>query len=575
MSTTRISVTDSGMRLTFVRIILLPFRYGLPMAKKVRTGSPSEQVEVVRYLRVSRMGDRLLDDPRFHSPDLQIEAIDGEFDQRFGKGKWKLANIEGNHSQATWGDFNVTGRTMARAGLDAAIDALEGSNVTAIGVLNLSRWGRVVAGALERIDKLKSSGVHLYSAAERIEAVTPEGRFTLTLWLALGALYSEQKAADWSAVIERRAQKGLHHGQPPAGYRWSPTSGTIEPVPEHVGVITGAFASYAEGSSKLQAGRLLVAAGLLATPGQAAKFLANRAYVQLHNSSCKPECVRRQQHGSLGEVRAWNIGEESKRRVDARWLPGKHEGMVPAGLFADVQSRLEQASMYQSGRGREVQEVRHPLQGIVRCGLCNRALALDHGTSGGRIVTFKDSSGMGAGCRGPGAVAADRLLLTVNEFVSSLLARLDVYAAAFDATKRLNREQGVKVNVAAINSKREKRLDLRAQLVNDLAVGESDDPDLLRRRISALENEISQLDQELEQAASRRPASVADPRQIASAASAQMAKWTELTIPERSALLRLVIDAVQVWPRNPEAPHRQPYAERIRVIPCKAFTLEA
>lgn len=103
----------------------------------------------------------------------------------------------------------------------------------------------------------------------------------LTMWLALAALFSDQKGADWSRLIELRARAGKHHGNPPAGYRWVLGNDTIEPVPEAKPEIVGAFEAYASGQSKLAAGRLLVSAGLISTPNQAAGVLANRAYRHL------------------------------------------------------------------------------------------------------------------------------------------------------------------------------------------------------------------------------------------------------------------------------------------------------
>jgi hypothetical protein len=82
-------------------------RFGV--ARTVRRSDPAagteQAVSVVRYLRVSRLGDRILGDEAFHSPELQMEAIDREFDSVFGPGRWELAAVEGSYGQATFADF--------------------------------------------------------------------------------------------------------------------------------------------------------------------------------------------------------------------------------------------------------------------------------------------------------------------------------------------------------------------------------------------------------------------------------------------------------------------------------------
>lgn len=51
------------------------------VSRKELAARTRELPEVVRYLRVSRMGDRVLHSEEFHSPELQITAIDREPDR--------------------------------------------------------------------------------------------------------------------------------------------------------------------------------------------------------------------------------------------------------------------------------------------------------------------------------------------------------------------------------------------------------------------------------------------------------------------------------------------------------------
>lgn len=146
------------------------------------------------------MGDRTLDSEEFHSAELQLAAIDRELERQFPDG-WEPVPVMGNYDGAgpgIWADFDVSGRTWSRVGLEAALDAVTEHKAEALGVLNLSRWARHVLNALKRMEELEKRGAALYSAQERTEMKTPAGKFSTFMFLAVAQLLSDQKSEEWS-----------------------------------------------------------------------------------------------------------------------------------------------------------------------------------------------------------------------------------------------------------------------------------------------------------------------------------------------------------------------------------------
>ena len=246
------------------------------MARTVQRarGAVTEQVVVLRYLRVSRLGDRVLGSEEFRSPSPQIEAIDRELDRRFGPGGWRLPEVVGNyagevneHITGTWADVGVSGTSMRRQGLDAAIGAVGPTGASALAVLNLSRWARNVLGALRAVAELEAAGAWLISAQEEVNFLSPQGRFVTTMFLSMAEMFAGQKGEEWESVIEQRSRAGLHHGVAPLGYCRN-GDGVLVSDP-HAEAVMAAFEMVAGGMSRTAAGTWLRRQGILSRPGSA------------------------------------------------------------------------------------------------------------------------------------------------------------------------------------------------------------------------------------------------------------------------------------------------------------------
>lgn len=530
-----------------------------------RTG---ELPQVVRYLRVSRLGDRVLDSEEFHSPELQIAAIDRELDRQY-PGGWRLVDAEGNYGRGTWGDFDVSGTSDERAGLDAAISAVAGHGASVMAVLNVSRWARGVMLGLRRIEEVQERGAELVSAEERLDYLTPSGKFALTVFLAVAEMFANEKADGWSKLIEKRADDGYHHGQLPVGFRQNlnPLTGKpsgIMTVDEATApLIIESFKMFVAGASKTAVGRFLQEAGVISATSQTTALLRNRAYLRLHAADCAGSggCERTDAHGTCGEVRQWELapargGKRKKQRVGEVWLPGRHQGIVSVELFMKAQRRLDELAADGPAPSRQA-EGRHELTGVVRCSSCGRALACDYG---GDRVTMKCSSGKAIGCSGPGVITADRVLTIVRSAINELAERVGMEresAARAEAATGYSHSRSPAPDATDLGRRQRALLDRIAKIQADITTGDYPGSEAeaevtvaeMRARVAALAERVA------EAAALEEP--VRNPPELGPLVD----DWDTLSVSERNSALRRLL-TVYVGPRSPQAPFRQPYEQR-------------
>jgi DNA invertase Pin-like site-specific DNA recombinase len=539
------------------------------VSRKELAARTGELPQVVRYLRVSRMGDRVLNSEEFHSAELQIAAIDRELDRQY-PGGWSLVDAEGNYGRGTWGDFDVSGTSDQRAGLDASINAVAAHGASIMAVLNVSRWARGVMLGLRRIEEVQERGAELVSAEERLDYLTPSGKFALTIFLAVAEMYANEKAEGWSKLIEKRSDDGYHHGQIPCGFVQELDAlagrpkGVMVADEAKAPLVVEGFQRFASGASKTATGRFLREAGVISATSQATSILSNRAYLRLHAAECagaKGGCDRTDVHGSFGEVRQHELapakgGRRKKKRVGELWLPGRHEGIVSMALFTMAQRRLAELAGEGEPATRQ-REGRHELTGVVRCSSCGRALACDYG---GDRVTMKCSSGRAIGCPGPGVITADRVLPVVRNAVAQLServgreresvardravgTRLIAATSASDVTDLGRRQKGLLEHVARIQADIATGDFPGSQAEAEATISE------MRTRIAALVVRIAEA------------ATPSDPTSTHTDFGPVADEWDTMTIPQRNAALRRLL-TVYVAPRSLGAPFRQPYEER-------------
>lgn len=325
---------------------------------------------LVGYVRVSSIAGRK--DERFQSPELQREVMERWALVRYGKG---------GHKWLAWfTDLDRSGVSIDRPALNDARD-LAVENRAAIVVFDIARYSRSVPEGLSALERLAAEDVRVISASEDLDATTPEGELSLTMFLAMSQYQVRRIGASWRNVIHRNKRDGWWHGVVPYGYR-RPTPKEAAAVGRRAGVIVPdtqtaphvreLFRRYLEGESLYALGILAVERGWFSRDGTARDILTNPAYAGMITMA-DTHVLRYARGPRKGEIRRDNHGRPLRDRIPGseKHYRGRHEPLVSAKDFIRVRRRM-------TAEARPAYE-RHPnarwsAAGITKCGGCGRAL---------------------------------------------------------------------------------------------------------------------------------------------------------------------------------------------------------
>ncbi|NUT52367.1 MAG: recombinase family protein, partial [Saccharothrix sp.] len=315
---------------------------------------------VLLYRRVSALMGRGGDD--FHSPDLQLNAM-----RRMTVGMHEVAVID---------DIDQTGRHFNRDGIDEIKRLMARRAFDVLAVYNVSRLGRNVFESLKFLNELAEHRITIISASEQIDTSTAAGRWLLPQMLSVAQMQSDQIGDNWAALIEHRARRGEHHGNP---FGYAKRDKRMIPHPQFGSVMTEAFQRYADG---VPIGRITayVAAsrGHAMSPGNLKKMLQNPVY--------------------LGHVIA--AGEI---------LPGNHEPLVTQEVWDRVQVRMARDA---TAPARHLNPT-WSLVGLVFCSNGHHMVRAPYVTRDGervfRLICGYAKARFAGGCEGVGNPLLDRV----------------------------------------------------------------------------------------------------------------------------------------------------------------------
>lgn len=239
-------------------------------------------------------------------------------------------------------------------------------------VHSLDRMARNLSVTLDSFRSLSQSGVSFVSIQEQIDYTTPEGRLFLVMLGGFAQYFSDALARHTTKGLKERAMRGLYNGDPPFGYdrctescKQTPGHGGCHPVAAQAKAMEDLFTRYAGGGWSLSK-----LAGWLNDQGFRTR---NRKTIKLTDGITLdgPQpftaySVRSLLHNPfyMGRVR---YREES--------FPGRHQGIIDQGLFAQVQMDLLKAK---SNKHTISSSKRHYLlQGLSRCVHCGYPMWAD------------------------------------------------------------------------------------------------------------------------------------------------------------------------------------------------------
>ena len=306
-----------------------------------RRAATTPTVGVVRVATLTRISTDETNQP--YSLDAQATALEAF-----------VASQPGQRITHRFSD-QASGATLARPGLQRALDAARAGQFDVLLVYRIDRLSRSIVGLMSVVEELDAAGVGLKSATEPIDTSGPVGRMLLQL-LGIFAEFERSLLIDRiSAGFGRKAARGEWlSGRPPFGYDLDKPTKTLIPNADAalVPVIFGKYLAEQVGAKALalwlnETGRR-TATGKLWSAQQVLRLLRNPVYV--------------------GMI-----------RHDGHDHPGKHPPLIDPDTYQRTQTLLDaRADAIDHAPASD-----YLLSGLTRCTTCGGAFigANAHGRS--------------------------------------------------------------------------------------------------------------------------------------------------------------------------------------------------
>lgn len=138
---------------------------------------------------------------------LSLDAQESAIRRHCIQHEWQLIDVVRDH--------DVSGSRWDRPGMKQLLDVADSGEIDTVIVYKLSRFARDAFYQELTFRELKARGVNLVS-------VTEQGADKTLVRLIVGAVnqHHNEELSQWIGdMIQQRAARGLHHGEPPYGYR--------------------------------------------------------------------------------------------------------------------------------------------------------------------------------------------------------------------------------------------------------------------------------------------------------------------------------------------------------------------
>ena len=506
---------------------------------------PNEAKKLVGYVRVSSTAGR--DDERFRSPDLQRRAIEQWADARYG--------VAG-HVWLDWiEELDRTGSSQDRPGLNKARD-LAIANGADIVVYDFARYSRSVPEGLSDLARLQDAGVQVLSASEYLDASTPEGELSLTIFMAMHQHYLRRIGQTWRKQIADARADGWWHGVPPYGYRrpspaeakkFGRTSGVIVPDSTTAKRVQYVFEEFLNGKNIYTLGTEGRKKGWWTRPVRAREIVMNASYAGMVPVSSERVPAR--------SVRTGDVLKDGNGRTKTvpvpgttRYRRGRHKPLVSAKDFVRARKKIEAE---RKGRAPRPTGPRWSAAGLTRCATCGHKLRLND-----KSAAVKSGSGFYLVCANPrcdghpGSIRIEDLEVVLAAAMAELPFQVDDVAAI--AQQQLDR--GLDGDKEAQAQLRRQQARLRTNLTSlTTAILSGDYEDLgvtaeeARQARDSVRSQLTAVETKLEgiEAASVEPNELAS---LAGQVHTLAGLWEAMTLEERVAALDAIGCTVKILP---------------------------
>jgi site-specific DNA recombinase len=246
-------------------------------------------------------------------------------------------------------DPGLSGKNLNRSGLQQLLSAVEAGHVSHVLVWRLDRLSRNLGDLILLADKFGELGVALHSVSENLDLSSASGRMFYNILGTFAQFFREQLSENVKMGNDRAVKEGRWINRPKTGYD----------------LIDGALVPNADAYLVQEIFRMR------------AKNASYRT-IEEHTG------IRYSTVNSILESRIY-LGEILH---NGDWSPGKHESII-----TDEEWRAAHL-----GLAKNVQPSKDLLTGRVRCGLCERRMAI--GQNGKGSLTYKCRH-RGVGCPQP------------------------------------------------------------------------------------------------------------------------------------------------------------------------------
>lgn len=436
------------------------------------------------YVRVSQVAGRGGD--RFISPLVQRQQIEG----------W--ANLHGVAVGEVFEELDESGGRADRPLLIRAMERVESGLTQGIVVAKLDRFGRSLKDGLVNIERIEAAGGTFVSVQDGLDLGTPTGKLVLRIMLSMAEWELDRVRGNWDTAKGQAVSRGCFISTwVPLGYVRD-DDGHLHPDPEAAPVVAEVFRRRAAGERIADLCRFLNAAELTSAKGNkyfvntsVSGILQSRAYL---GESQNGQHLNTSAHEPLIDAPTWQAAQR------------------PRAVHA-VHTEAEPAL----------------LTGLLRCASCRLSLASGVGLKGRQTRRYRCCGHSGGGeCPDPVRVSAPEIDPLVEDLFFRLLRRKKS-SVSVGQTRRT--EDALTVAESDLTSYRDDPRFLRTLGAERFERG-------LRVRRRAVEDALLDL-ANLE----RRDAGPTVP-----SADEIEEQWPSLSMRERCALIRGVIDCVFVAP---------------------------
>ena len=190
---------------------------------------------------------------------------------------------------ALYRDAGVSGRTLERPGLQAALEALEAGEAEVLLALKLDRLTRSVVGLHELVERCDAAGARLAAVQDALDTGSANGRMVTSILAVLAQWEQETVSERTTQALAYKQAQGEWVGLPPYGFYLNGT-GKLHVDDDEMKVIATMKRWRRRGASYRAIAEKLNAAGVKSRRGMWSKSSVH-ALVNDHLSSRKARYV--------------------------------------------------------------------------------------------------------------------------------------------------------------------------------------------------------------------------------------------------------------------------------------------